>query len=198
MTSLKQVDANRRNAQRSTGPRTAEGKGSSRLNAIRHGLTAQTVIPAFESSADYRCFEKGIAEAYRPRTAVHAELVARLASLLWRLRRAATIETGLFQIQAEILRDLRSSNDTPPNSEVPNLGLAIPFLDPGLVPSIDHDAIRASERNRPRATWRTMTHCFMRLNNVDSLVFERLGRYEAALWRQTLQLVLALKAIERR
>ena len=44
MTSFRQIEANRRNALRSTGPRTEEGKRSSRANAYRHGLTAETVV----------------------------------------------------------------------------------------------------------------------------------------------------------
>ena len=48
MTSFKQIEANRRNAQRSNGPITEEGKQQSRCNAVRHGLTAETVIGALE------------------------------------------------------------------------------------------------------------------------------------------------------
>jgi hypothetical protein len=44
MTSFRQIDANRRNARKSTGPITEEGKQHSRCNAVRHGLTAETVI----------------------------------------------------------------------------------------------------------------------------------------------------------
>jgi hypothetical protein len=54
MTSFRQVEANRRNALRSTGPKTDEGKRRSRLNAVRHGLTAETVIASPEDVKDYR------------------------------------------------------------------------------------------------------------------------------------------------
>ena len=103
MTSFKQVEANRRNARRSTGPVTQEGKLHSRCNAVRHGLTAETVIGALEDAEDYKAFEAAIIADYDAQSAVERELVLRLASLLWRLRRATTIETGLFDIEAEHL-----------------------------------------------------------------------------------------------
>ena len=100
MTSLRQIAANRRNASKSTGPRTEDGKQRSRCNAVRHGLTAETVIGALEDAEDYKAFEAAITADYDAQSAVERELVLRLASLLWRLRRATTIETGLFEIQA--------------------------------------------------------------------------------------------------
>ena len=109
MTSLRQLEANRRNALRSTGPRTEEGKRQSRANAFRHGLTAETVVARVEDVEDYKAFEAAVTADYDARTAGERELVLRLASLLWRLRRATSIETDLLNIQAEILRDGRLS-----------------------------------------------------------------------------------------
>src|SRR5882724_6828776 len=108
MTSFRQIEANPRNAIRSTGPSTEEGKRRSRRNAIRHGLCAETVIENIEDVDDYRAFEAAVVADYEARTAVARELVLRLASLLWRLRRATAIETDLLRIQAEILQDRRN------------------------------------------------------------------------------------------
>ena len=96
MTSFRQIEANRRNASKSTGPITEEGKQCSRCNAVRHGLTAETVIGALEDAEDYKAFEAAIIADYDVQSAVERELVLRLASLLWRLRRATTMETGLL------------------------------------------------------------------------------------------------------
>src|SRR3974390_719445 len=107
MSSLRQIEANRRNARLSTGPVTEEGKRKSRQNALPHGLTAETVIDALEDADDYAAFELAVTADYDAQSVVERELVLRLASLLWRLRRATTIESGLFKIQAKHLLQFR-------------------------------------------------------------------------------------------
>src|SRR5438477_3706870 len=118
MTSLRQLEANRRNARKSTGPITPEGKQRSRCNAVRHGLTAETVIGALEDAEDYQAFEAAVIADYAAQSAVERELVLRLASLLWRLRRAIIIETGLFEIQANIKRFRQARRAPPPSRTV--------------------------------------------------------------------------------
>src|SRR5256885_7867276 len=109
MTSYKQIEATRRNARRSTGATTEQGKLRSRRNAVRHGLTAETVIGALEDAEDYKAFEAAVIADYDAQSAVERELVLRLASLLWRIRRATTVETGLFEIQATHLLEFRQT-----------------------------------------------------------------------------------------
>jgi hypothetical protein len=77
MTSYRQIGANRRNARKSTGPNTEEGKQRSRCNAVRHGLTAETVIGALEDAEDYKAFEATIIADYDAQSAVERELVLR-------------------------------------------------------------------------------------------------------------------------
>ena len=117
MTSFRQIEANRRNARKSTGPTTEEGKQRSRCNAVRHGLTAETVIRALEDAEDYKAFEAAVIADYDAQSAVERELVLRLASLLWRLRRATTMETGLFEIQADHLSGFREARRPRPLSQ---------------------------------------------------------------------------------
>ena len=78
MTSLKQIEANRRNALKSTGPRTETGKQRSRRNATRHGLTAETVIEPLENPEDYKAFEMSITAEFDAQTAVE-----RSSSCVW-------------------------------------------------------------------------------------------------------------------
>ena len=73
----------------------------SRRRPWRDGLAAQSVAENFEDAKCYRALERAIIDSFVPRSVIELELVHRLASLLWRLRRASAIETGLFQIQNE-------------------------------------------------------------------------------------------------
>src|SRR5258705_6390861 len=140
MTSFRQIEANRRNAIRSTGPTTEEGKRRSRRNAVRHGLSAETVIENIEDVDDYRSFEAAVIADYDARTTVERELVLRLASLLWRLRRATAIETDLHRIQAEILQDRRGQTQGPPTQPAvfPIFQPSTPPRDEARLERIDH------------------------------------------------------------
>ena len=75
----------------------------SRRGAWRHGLADQTVVKDFEDARSYRAFERALVGSVDPRSLLELALVHRLANLLWRLRRASAIETGLFDIQAKFL-----------------------------------------------------------------------------------------------
>jgi hypothetical protein len=145
------------------------------------------VIDGLEDSEDHRGFEAAIIADYDAETAVERELVLRLASLLWRLRRIITIETDLFQIQAEILRDRRNTVTTA-HGERPDRAPEVPTAGEGDRLSSTGAALSPRE----------LTHCFLRLGNLGSGAFERLGRYDAALWKQTAQTLLLLGSIRRR
>jgi glycerol-3-phosphate dehydrogenase len=118
MSSPRQIEANRRNASQSTGPRTPGGKRRSRHNALRHGLTAETVIADLEDAEDYRAFQAAVISDYDAESAVEREMVLRLASILWRLRRATGIETALFNFAAPSNFSLKLSKPSSTGSSV--------------------------------------------------------------------------------
>jgi len=189
MTSLKQTEANRRNALNSTGPKTVAGKHQSRRNAVRHGLTAETVVDVLEDPEDYKAFETAVASDFDVQTAVERELVLRLASLLWRLRRATAIDTGLLQIPTDVNigsdRAMAEHTNETSVSAIVQIGQFAPDL---------------RDENEQRARQQDTTLCsdiserFLRL---DSGAVERLGRYETALWRQVYQVIFVLDYLRR-
>jgi hypothetical protein len=208
MTSFRQTEANRRNSRKSTGPITPEGKQRSRCNAIRHGLTAETVIGALEDADDYRAFEAAIIADYDAQSAVERELVLRLSSLLWRLRRATTMETGLFEIQADHLHEFRQARQIHPTSR------EIVYAMFGGTDSVDIegdrtlDGITNTTQAVPSSTPQSakaaidpaadLARCFLRLANLPNYALDRLSRYEATLWRQVGQILIALDSLDRR
>ena len=194
MRSLKQIEANRRNAENSTGPRSEAGKQRSARNAVRHGLTAETVIEPLEDAEDYAAFEEAIAASFEPETAVERELILRLASLLWRLRRATSIETALLQMKIEHDRGPQPVSELSPSPPSRLVGIHVtpayvrPRDDVGIIPT---NTLRTGmQENRIALAW-----CFLRVINLTDDAFERLGRYEAALWRQVRQALFSLEGL---
>src|SRR5205814_237133 len=195
MPSYRQLEANRRNARKSTGPITQEGKQRSRCNAVRHGLTAETVIGALEDAEDYKAFEAAVIADYDAQSAVERELVLRLAGLLWRIRRATTMETGLFEIQARQLIEFRGKRDAQQNL----IRRLFPLTDPEGVES-ESGSLPQEALSGPNADACSpdLAQCFLRLANLPSYPLDRLSRYEATLWRQAGQTMFALHALHRR
>jgi hypothetical protein len=109
--------------------------------------------------------------------------VLRLVSLLWRLRRATAMETGLFEIQADHLQSYREKRQL-------------------LTDSRDaiHTLFRQAEPDSKMKTDKTVefARCFLRLANLPNFALDRLSRYEATLWRQAGRILFALDALDRR
>jgi hypothetical protein len=130
--------------------------------------------------------------------------VLRLASVLWRLRRATTMETGLFEIQAEHLRKYRQQRQL--LSNVPDaIHAACERTD-----SAKHDPhvsqngsiygieTLGSSQLKYDGAAAEFARCFLRLAYLPNFALDRLSRYEASLWRQTDQIPFALDSLDRR
>jgi hypothetical protein len=99
-TSVRQIEANRKNALRSTGPTTPEGKQASRRNALKHGLRAkELVIPGLEDPAEYEALLSELCDDWQPEGHTEIHLVEQLAQDEWRLRRARRAELGEIRSQ---------------------------------------------------------------------------------------------------
>ena len=78
MATEKQTAANRLNAQKSTGPRTPEGRAAVRLNGVTHGLTAKTLVLKGESEDDFKALFESLESEHEPTTPTEETLVAQL------------------------------------------------------------------------------------------------------------------------
>jgi hypothetical protein len=93
---MAQIQANRSNAQKSTGPRTAAGKERASQNAIQHGLLAREAVIVGEDPAEFQMYREGMIETLAPVGPVEAMLAERVVGLSWRLRRAERLQNIAF------------------------------------------------------------------------------------------------------
>ena len=174
---------------KSTGPKTPEGKERSRCNAVRHGLTAEAIIAALEDAENYQAFEAAVVSDYDAESAVERELVLRLASVLWRLRRATGIETAIFESMTAETCKLEHGHLRPTLVEA---------ADPNqlhLVATQQSDAMAGNELDCD--TKKDIGDCFLRLAALPTFALDRLSRYEHLLWRQARQIVFTLESLRR-
>jgi hypothetical protein len=178
----------------------------SRRRAWRDGLADQTVVKTLEDVRSYRAFERTLIGSVDPRSMLELALVHRLASLLWRLRRASAIETGLFEIQGELLSARRqapsrgpSQAGTLPTPTRANGHTKVPGSngrdDP---PASNQEPLSTTSMHPPLRPWsnsRAMAQCFLRLSNLDPTLLARVGAYETRLWRQAAQTIWTLDAM---
>jgi hypothetical protein len=181
----------------------------SRRRAWRGGLADQTVVQNFEDVRSYRAFERTLIGSVDPRSVIELELVHRLANLLWRLRRASTIETGLFESQGEFLAGRRQDPSrgpsqpgalpTPTRANGYKIASSSNGGDDSLAPPQDQESLSTSMRpaHGPWSKSCAIAQCFLRLSDLDPTLLDRVGNYEARLWRQAAQTLWTLDAMRR-
>ena len=96
MASPAQITANRANAQKSTGPRSVEGKSASRFNALKHGIDAASIVIPGEDPADYDALVAQYQAEYQPRSASESFHVDTLIRADWQKRRLQNVEADLY------------------------------------------------------------------------------------------------------
>lgn len=160
--SARQIAANQRNALKSTGPRSLAGRARSSQNAIKHGLTAHTVIPG-EDPEHYIRFRGEVQRALRPRGRLEIELARQIADLQWRMRRIPAFEKALLQYETYL-------------QAVENEGISDDY-DPSRNEPIDELAGTDADLVDPLRLGRALQSL------LDRGTFERLTRYERAMRR---------------
>jgi len=98
MATQAQILANRQNAAKSTGPKTAEGKAVVAQNATKHGLFAQENVIQCENQSDFECFGEKLLAGLAPVGGVEAMLAERIVSLSWRLKRVERMNSEVVDV----------------------------------------------------------------------------------------------------
>jgi hypothetical protein len=146
-----------------------------------------------------------VAADYDAQSAVERELVLRLASLLWRLRRATAIESGLFRMQAKRLLQLRPRKQARQKRQEFIDGVYRNALAAEEAMQQDDDETSGGTIDsgppstvEPADPSDDLTRAFVRLSNLPTYPLDRLSRYEATLWRQACQILFTLQCLDRR
>ena len=108
MSSKQRLEANRANAKRSTGPSTESGRVRSKMNALKHGLSAKAIVIEGEDPGQFEALRAGLERDFEAPTVIERELVEDLSALLWRQRRVPRFEAAIIQ---RILRDPITNDD---------------------------------------------------------------------------------------
>src|SRR6266403_4086566 len=96
MATIKQIEANRRNALKSTGPRTPEAKAAVRMNALRHGLRARTVVLPAENPEEFHQLCNDLEAEWQPQSRTEQFYVEQMAISQWKLERVEVAEKSIL------------------------------------------------------------------------------------------------------
>src|SRR5437867_4982378 len=97
MATIKQIEANRRNALKSTGPRTPEAKAAVRMNSLRHGLRARTVVLPAENAGEFHQLCNDLEAEWQPQSRTEQFYVEQMAVSQWKLTRVEVAEKSLLE-----------------------------------------------------------------------------------------------------
>ncbi len=114
-----QIEANRANAQKSTGPRTPEGKAVVAQNALKHGLRARAAVLQGEDWEEYTCFRATLLAELYPDGMQELEVATRIVDLTWRLRRAGRYQDAVFEALYDQYAAEHQETGTRPDMDAP-------------------------------------------------------------------------------
>jgi hypothetical protein len=184
MTSARKAEANRRNALKSTGPNTPEGKAAVRLNALRHGLLTQQILLPGEDEDVLRELDERLRAELQPVGELENLLVDRITAAYWRLRRLGRVEAGIFawELYQELAeRAEREARDY----ESSSLEELLAASDTQITDKKKHEeALSRARRMRSEQEAETVTLGRTFARDADGAnAFSKLSRYETVIER---------------
>ena len=196
MTSERQITANQRNARRSMGPKTPEGKAVVRLNAIRHGLLAREVVLPGEDVDAFEDIWNQVRADLLPVGPMEQLLVDRIVNAMWRLRRLARAETALFHWRVHVLKADRLRSQV--RSYEKDNFLGVFSLPTEIADKVSHseatDALVQAEYERDRDE--VLLGRALDADAKEGDAFAKLSRYERSIERSLLRNLNELRQMQ--
>jgi hypothetical protein len=196
MTSEKQVRANCRNALKSTGPRTPEGKAAVRMNARTHGLRSQEILLPREDEAAFEELSAHLRAELQPVGVLEGLLVDDIVAAHWRLRRLRRVEAGIFtwELYGELRKRAQEEAETYESNVFIDIG------DP-LDTITDHqkhqEALSKAQEMKAKQDAETATLGRTFIRDADQTnAFSKLSRYETAIERSLYRALHELQRLQ--
>lgn len=203
MVSTKKLVANRANAKKSTGPKSAEGKAVSRLNSWKHGLTADRILIGGEDAGEFETLRAELMEEWKPKSRTECALVERIAVQFWRLYRVPLFEAAVLEArQSEItqprqhIRDLQLAALEPFRAEAKRLQLLKPQAAAELEPAL-RDREDLEDSDAKTETLQTDIGLALIRDSEKSDALGKVLRYEATISNglsRTMSMLISLQA----
>ena len=195
MTSEKQAQANRRNALKSTGPKTPEGKAAVRLNANKHGLRSQEVLLPGEDEETLKELDENLRAELQPLGELENLLVDGIIAAHWRLRRLRRVEAGIFawELYGELAERAQQEAHTYEWSVLDALGSPEQITDEQK----HQKALSRAQEMKAKQDAETATLGRTFIRDADKAnAFSKLSRYETAIWRSLYEALHELQRLQ--
>ena len=193
MATQKQISANRKNAKRSTGPRTRKGKIAASRNALKHGLLSQDALIPGEDAAEFELFCNELKDQIDPSGGLPAFVVDGIAMSAWRKRRVHRIEASMFAYRMAEGRERRASVEA---RSFTDDALTDLMLEPEPRDVEGYDA--CFERARAADTERDaeeLGEAFIKGSDTSN-AFSKLSRYETTIERGLMRAMHVLERLQ--
>jgi hypothetical protein len=195
MTSEKQAQANRRNALKSTGPKTPEGKAAVRLNANKHGLRSQEILLSGEDEEALKELDENLRAELQPVGELENLFVDGIVAAHWRLRRLRRVEAGIFawELYGELAERAQQEAHTYEWSVLDTLGSAEQITDEQK----HQEALAKAQEMKAKQDAETATLGRTFIRDADQAnAFSKLSRYETAIWRSLYKALHELQRLQ--
>ena len=196
MTSDKQLQANRKNALKSTGPKTPEGKAAVRQNALKHGLLSQDILLPGEDKAAFEELNETLRAELEPVGELENQLVDRIVATFWRLRRLERVEVGIFTWQhyEELAERAEQEARTYEANLFDEMG---DLLDNVTDEHKNEEALSKAKEMKAKqdAETATLGRTFIR-DAEGANAFSKLSRYETSIERKLFRALYELKSLQ--